>query len=98
MPGTAAKVVITERQKEVLELFVRRPTSAQSLVTRANIILLAFAKRRNDEIAQLLGMERHAISKWRVRGKKAFDRFCRGYPLSKSFPNLEFQFTKFHIY
>lgn len=74
MPGTAAKVVITERQKDVLEFFVRRPTSAQSLVTRSRIILLAFAKHRNDEIAGILGMERHAISKWRVRWKKAFDR------------------------
>lgn len=74
MPGTAAKVIITERQKDVLESFIRRRTSAQSLVRRAKIILLAFEKHRNDVIANMLGYERHAISKWRHRWKKAFDR------------------------
>jgi putative transposase len=74
MPGKAAKVVITERQKEVWESLVRRPTCAQGLVQRSRIILLAFEGLRNEQIAELLDCERHQVGVWRRRWAGAFER------------------------
>ena len=42
MPGTAAKVVISERQKEVLEEIVARRVASVRLVQSAQIVLLAY--------------------------------------------------------
>ena len=43
MPGSAAKVVITERQQVVVRKMSTATTLAKRLVQRATIILLAFA-------------------------------------------------------
>ena len=74
MPGKAAKVVITERQQEVLFSFTRRSTCPQRLVTRSRIILLAFEGLNNESIAERLRCERHPVGVWRKRWQKAFDR------------------------
>lgn len=74
MPGKAAKVVITERQQDVLLAIVRRPSSTQQLVQRARMILLAFERHSNQEIALGVGCERHAVGKWRRRWQKAFEK------------------------
>ena len=74
MPGKAAKVIVTERQQEVLLAIVRRSTSSQRLVDRSKMILLAFERLDNEEIAQRLGFERHPVGRWRRRWKKEFDR------------------------
>ena len=42
MPGKAAKVVITERQHEILRRWVRSRSCPRGLAQRAEIILLAF--------------------------------------------------------
>jgi putative transposase len=85
MPGRAAKVTITERQQEVLRTMTRAATCSQALAQRARMILLAFDGLANDEIAQRLGCERHAVGTWRRRWAKAFDRLvlvecCEGIP------------------
>lgn len=73
MPGKAAKVLITERQQRILEEF-RRSRSAGLMVTqRASIILLAFAGRRNEEIAVDVGLERKQVGVWRRRWQLAWD-------------------------
>ena len=42
MPGMAAKVIITERQQEVLRTMAWSRSSPQGLAQQAEIILLAF--------------------------------------------------------
>jgi putative transposase len=74
MSGKAAKVVITERQQQVLQTMTRASTCPQGLAQRANIILLAFQGHDNDAIAKQLGCERHPIGIWRRRWANALDR------------------------
>lgn len=74
MPGKAAKVIFTERQQEVLRAMTRQSTCAQGLAQRARMILLAFDGWSNEDIADLLDCERHAVGIWRRRWPKAFER------------------------
>jgi putative transposase len=74
MPGRAAKVTITERQQEVLQHLTRSSTCSQAIAQRAQMILLAFERRTNEAIAELVGCERHAVGVWRSRWAKAFQR------------------------
>jgi len=70
----AAKVVITNRQQDVLQAMVWSRSCPQGLAHRAEIILLAFAGYRNEVIAERLGCERHGVGIWRRRWQRAFDR------------------------
>ncbi len=72
MPGLAAKVVITERQQQMLQTMAFSRCCPQGLAHRAEIILLAFEGFQNEEIAQKLNCERHGIGTWRRRWQKAF--------------------------
>lgn len=72
MPGMAAKVIITERQQQVLQTLAFARCCPQGLAHRADIILLAFAGLKNDEIAKKLNCERHGVGLWRKRWQKAF--------------------------
>ena len=74
MPGMAAKVVISERQQEILKALVGSRSAPQGLAHRAEIILLAFEGLTNQQIAERLGCERHGVGIWRRRWQKAFDR------------------------
>ena len=74
MPGRAAKVLITERQHDVLQTMTRSSTCSQGLAQRARMILLAFDGLGNEDIAGRLGCERHAVGLWRRRWAKAFRR------------------------
>jgi putative transposase len=74
MPGRAAKVIITERQQEILQTMTRSSTCPQALAQRAHMILLAFEGWDNEDIADRLGCERHAVGIWRRRGAAAFQR------------------------
>jgi transposase len=73
MSGSAAKVVITERQQGVLRKMSTATTLAKRLVQRATIILLAFAGMSNEDIAVRVGLERHQIGIWRRRWQRAFN-------------------------
>jgi putative transposase len=77
MPGKAAKVVITERQQDILRQMVRSRSCPQGLAQRAEIILLAFDRRQNGPIAEQPGCERHAVGIWRRRWADAFDTLVR---------------------
>lgn len=77
MPGKAAKVVITERQQDILQRMVRSRSCPQGLARRAHIILLAFDRSPNGAIAEYLGCERHAVGIWRRRWADAFDNLVR---------------------
>lgn len=73
MPGTAAKITITERQQEILQTISRATTVAVRLQQRARIVLLAFERQFNEDIADLVGLERHQVALWRGRWQEAFD-------------------------
>lgn len=73
MPGKAARVIITERQQEILQAMTRESTCPQGLVQRAGMILDAFEGFSNEAIADRLGYERHAVGIWRRRWADAFE-------------------------
>src|SRR5436309_9397382 len=74
MPGKAAKVVITERQHQVLHELAFSRSTPQGLAHRAEILLLAFDGLTNEAIAEKLQCERHGIGIWRRRWQKAFSQ------------------------
>jgi hypothetical protein len=77
MSGSAAKVVITERQQEVLRKLSTGTTVAKRLTQRAEIILLAFAGLDNEAIAPRVGLERHQVGIWRRRWQHNFAKLIR---------------------
>jgi putative transposase len=74
MPGRAAKILITERQQEVLRTMTRSSTCPQALAQRARMILLSFDGLDNGDIADRIGCERHAVGLWRRRWAEAWQR------------------------
>jgi transposase len=74
MPGSAAKVLITERQQEVLQELVAGRTTPVRLAQRATIVLRAFAKMGNADIADETGLGPDAVGLWRRRWAKVWRR------------------------
>jgi transposase len=74
MPGKAAKITITERQQEILRTLRNAVTAPSRLRQRASLILLAFEGRRNEEIAQEVGLAQGPVGLWRRRWARAFGR------------------------
>ena len=77
MAGSAAKVVISERQEKVLRKLSTATTVAKRLVQRSTIILLAFAGVANQDIASAVGLGRHQVGVWRRRWQDAFANLIR---------------------
>ena len=77
MAGSAAKVVISERQQKALGKLSTATTVAKRLVQRSTIILLAFAGWDNQDIALKVGLERHQVGLWRRRWRDAFSNLIR---------------------
>ncbi len=77
MAGSAAKVVISERQEKVLRKLSTATTVAKRLVQRSTIILRAFAGGANRDIAAEVGLGRHQVGVWRRRWQGAFDNLIR---------------------
>src|SRR5437764_9892430 len=77
MAGSAAKVVISERQEKVLRKLSTATTVAQRLVQRSTLILLAFAGVANQDIASQVGLGRHQVGLWRRRWQDAFANLIR---------------------
>lgn len=73
MPGQAAKVIITEKQQQVLGEFSRSRSESPMIVQRAKIILLAFEGRLNQAIAEEVGLVRNQVGVWRRRWKAAWE-------------------------
>jgi hypothetical protein len=60
---------MSERQMEVLESFVASRTASVRLVQRAQIILLAFQKKNNEVIGEIVALNPQQVSVWRKRWK-----------------------------
>ena len=67
MPGTAAKVRMSEKQLAVLEELSRSRTAAKGIVQRALILVLGFQGLLNEQIAEEVGLNRQQVGVWRQR-------------------------------
>jgi transposase len=76
MAGTAAKIVVSERQQKLLEEFSKSRTLGKCLVQRATIILLGFSGMWNEAIARQVGLNRIQVGIWRQRWRDAWDALC----------------------
>ena len=74
MPGKAAKITITERQKEILQTFSRSVTAPSRLRQRASIIVLAFDGLLNEDIAARVGLTHRQVGRWRRRWARAWNQ------------------------
>jgi len=61
------ELVLTEDEREVLERYVRRGTTAQRLALRAQIVLLCARGLQNQKVAKRLRVSAHTVGKWRGR-------------------------------
>jgi transposase len=77
MPGSAAKVVITERQQTLLQQIVAASTSPVRLVQRAEVVLRAFAGQENQAIAQEIDLDPTAVGLWRRRWARAWPKLIQ---------------------
>jgi transposase len=76
MAGTAAKIVISERQQKLLEEFSKSRTLGKCIAQRATIILLGFAGMWNEDIALQVDLNRQQVGLWRQRWRDAWDALC----------------------
>jgi transposase len=77
MPGSAAKVVITERQQALLRRIAAASTSPVRLAQRAEVVIRAFAGEENQEIAAAIGLDRTAVGAWRCRWANAWSKLIQ---------------------
>jgi transposase len=69
-----AEVVLTDGDREVLERWARRPSSAQALAFRCRIVLAAAEGCSSSAIADELGCNVSTVGKWRGRfGRRGLD-------------------------
>ncbi|MGZ4683056.1 MAG: IS630 family transposase [Acidimicrobiales bacterium] len=61
------ELVLTDDERETLERWARRHTSAQSLALRCRIVLACAEDLENTVVAERLGVSRSTVGKWRAR-------------------------------
>src|SRR5450432_1758806 len=62
-----AEVVLGAEEREALERWARRPTTANALASRARIVLACAAGGSDVEVGASLGASRNTVGKWRRR-------------------------------
>jgi DNA-binding NarL/FixJ family response regulator len=60
-------LTITEDERQTLERWVRRPTTAQALADRARLILACASGKSNTRVARDLRLTKQTVGKWRRR-------------------------------
>src|SRR6266571_5196139 len=60
-------LTLTEDERDTLERWARRPTTARALAERARLILECAAGRTNTVVARELRLTKQTIGKWRTR-------------------------------
>jgi transposase len=76
MAGTAAKIIISEKQQMLLVEFSKSRTIGKCFVQRATIVLLGFAGMLNEDIALEVGLNRQQVGLWRQRWRDAWEALC----------------------
>ena len=67
-PGThRAEVVLHDEERDTLERWARRPSSAQALALRCRVVLACAEGGSDIEVAARLGVHRATVGKWRNR-------------------------------
>lgn len=61
------RVILSPSERQSLEGWTRRRTSAQALALRSRVILLAATGRSNTEVAHALRITKQTVGKWRSR-------------------------------
>src|SRR5258708_18165936 len=67
----AAPLDVSPHQLDILQHIVRRTTSAQRLVKRSRIILLAVTGMPNTQIAKQVPVDHETVRRWRDRWRAA---------------------------
>jgi transposase len=62
-----AELVLSDEEREVLQRWARRPTTAQALALRCRIVLACAEGGSNVEVAEQVGANRLTVGKWRAR-------------------------------
>lgn len=70
MARTHEKFTITDEEQQRLESLLRSPKTAQSIASRAEIILLTAAGYTAEQVAEQLGTTIRKVYRWRKRFKK----------------------------
>src|SRR5690606_16169448 len=63
---------MTETMYTILTRLCSRRTVETAIIHRARIVMLAYQKLLNGEIAKLIGAERHSVGRWRKRWQVSF--------------------------
>ncbi len=61
------ELVLTDEERETLERWSRRHTSAQALALRCRIVLACAQGGHDGQVAERLGVNRNTVGKWRRR-------------------------------
>ena len=92
MAGTrSVAVVVTPRQRKVLEGITRTKLAAQQLVERCRVILLSAEGQTNIDQATELGVDRQRVRRWRHRWARAMESLVaaeEGLATDKDFEKL----------
>jgi hypothetical protein len=72
MSGSAPIIIITEKQSAILNEFAASRSVSVSLSQRSQIVLMAFERVHNNDIAKKVGINRNQVGMWRHRWKAAF--------------------------
>jgi len=76
MPGTAAKIRVSEKQLELLEQLAASRSASKATIQRATIVLLGFKGLLNQEIAGEVGLDRQQVGVWRRRWRDSWASLC----------------------
>lgn len=60
-------LIVRTDERETLERWSRRPTTAQALAQRARIVLACATGKSNDWVAREMGVTRQTVGRWRYR-------------------------------
>jgi len=60
-------VILTAEERETLQQWTRRPTTAQALAQRARIVLACATEQTNGDVAAAAGVTRQTVGRWRQR-------------------------------
>lgn len=63
----AAQIKIAPEENEELQRWLRRPKTAQALALRARIVLECSSGKTNGDVAEVVGVDRVTVGKWRRR-------------------------------